>query len=93
ISDIPGALREQPACRLGETVAFDCRAGTMKTESHIKTCGWCISFKPNKSISPFAGGWWIGDGKCTFPKTDTRFTVTGDTCENFKKNQMAIGDS
>ena len=44
-------------------------------------CGWCKSFKPNKSPNRLAGGWWIGDGKCTNPKQEDRFTVEGNSCE------------
>ena len=47
----------------------------------IETCGWCKHFKGHKTTRRFAGGWWLGDGKCK----ERKATVVGDTCNKWEK--------
>lgn len=52
----------------------------------IKTCGWCKHFRPHKSKSGYAFGYWLGDGKCKYEIV----TVIGDTCENWEGDMELI---
>ena len=52
----------------------------------MKTCGKCKFFKPHKSKSNYASGFWFGDGKCKFQKV----TVIGETCKEFKPKDKKV---
>ena len=59
----------------------------MKQSSRVKTCGWCQYFKPHKSITGYANGYWLGDGNCKSSNKQLKQPIPksmGDTCPDFK---------
>ncbi len=47
----------------------------------LAICCYCKYFEPHKTTSHFAGGWWIGDGRCTKKGSPRKYTVIGDSCQ------------
>ena len=58
-------------------------------------CQDCSHYKENKARSHFAGGWWIGDGKCrlhsqTQEWTNAGFTVYSNSCPLWRKTAKKV---
>jgi len=56
----------------------------IKLQMRLSCCGNCEHFKPHKSKSGYANGYWLDDGKCKFAIV----TVVGDACNHFLERQL-----
>jgi hypothetical protein len=66
-------------CKAKETCLF-------YISKRVSTCGNCKYFKTLKII-PFVKGFYVGDGRCLFPKHRLykEYKTVGDSCENIEK--------